>query len=245
MAFKVFISYSWSNSAERIALASEISKVQGAAVLVDKAFIHPGDPIHKTISTMLDAADAIIVLLTQEGLGSPEVRDEISRAHERGKFIIPIVQEGLTLELLPWYLRDLNFISYSGRNFDAVAESVVKAVQRLADPLRYVESESLPQSVRAKIADGSQFVDVLAQYPEPDETSHIYCVLLMRHSDATFVFRTSSNSQLDKVATFLAHHLLPHLRESDYEWGFSKASSLGRLERGGQLPGYSTRANAS
>src|SRR5690349_7209003 len=120
MAIKVFISYSWSNSAERCALASEISKVKGATVLIDKDFIGPGDPIHKTISKMLDAADAVVVLLTSEGLGSPEVLDEISRAHDRGKYIVPIVQEGLALESLPWYLRDLNFISYGARNFDAV-----------------------------------------------------------------------------------------------------------------------------
>lgn len=247
MAIKVFLSYSWSNSAERSALASEIAKVQGVEVLVDREFIRPGDPIHQKISTMLNAADAVIVLLTQEGLGSREVLDEISRAHERGKFIIPIVQEGVTLESLPWYLRDLNFIQYSGRNFDVVAESIVKAVQRLADPLRSVPPESLPQSIRAKVAEGAQFVDVLAQYPESDETTHIYCVLMMRHSDATFVFRTSPNSELEKVATFLARHLLPHLRESDYEWGFSKVASPGQSDertaevyRDRQLPGYLT-----
>jgi hypothetical protein len=235
MAFKVFISYSWSNSAERAALVSEISKIPSASVLVDKASIGPGDPIHQTISKMLDAADGVIVLLTQEGLRSREVLDEISRAHERGKFIIPIVKEGMRLESLPWYLRDLNFIPYNGRNFDAVAESIVGAVRRLADPLRSIGSESLPESIRAKITEGAQFVDVLAQYPHQDEGEDIFCVLSMRHSDATIVFRASSNSPLEKVAAFLANYLLPHLRESDYEWGFSRVESS---QKG--LPGHLT-----
>src|SRR5712692_9998547 len=148
MAFEVFLSYSWSNSAERRALASEIARLPGTTVLVDKDFIGPGDPIHKTVGTMISAADCVVVLLTPEGLKSREVLDEISRAHDRGKFIVPIVAEGTSLESLPWYLRDLNFIAYGERNFDAVVESITTAIRRLADPLSSIDLNLLPESIR-------------------------------------------------------------------------------------------------
>jgi hypothetical protein len=56
---------------------------------------------------MINAADCVVVLLTPEGLRSVEVRDELSRCHDRGKLIIPVVVEGTSLAELPWHMRDL------------------------------------------------------------------------------------------------------------------------------------------
>src|SRR6478609_6649416 len=135
MPCKVFISYSWSNSAERRALEAEIGSVRGTQVLVDRNLIRPGDPIHSKISRAIDIADCIVVLLTDEGLASTEVRDEISRAHAQGRLIVPVVAEGVSLERLPWFLRDVSWISYNPRDFDSVASKIAERIKQIADPL--------------------------------------------------------------------------------------------------------------
>src|SRR5882672_9889987 len=133
MPFKVLISYSWENSAERRALAIELGRVRGVKVLVDKDEIEPGDPIHPRISRMIEQSDCVVVLLTSEALQSREVLDEITRAHEQKKIVIPVVSEGTPLEALPWYLRDTNYISYNPRKFDEVAERLKSALEKRAN----------------------------------------------------------------------------------------------------------------
>src|SRR6478609_3968307 len=108
MPCKVFISYSWSNSAERRALEAEIGSVRGTQVLVDRNLIRPGDPIHSKISRAIDIADCIVVLLTDEGV---------------------------SLERLPWFLRDVSWISYNPRDFDSVASKIAERIKQIADPL--------------------------------------------------------------------------------------------------------------
>lgn len=147
MTYKVFLSYSWSNSAERRALVNEIKQIKSVEVLVDKLEIQPGDSIHTSISHMINRADCVVVLLTEEGLQSHEVLDEISRAHERGKLIVPVVSEKIRIESLPWYMRDINFIKYDERNFDQVVETVVQAVTRRANPFE-TSDLSIPRSIR-------------------------------------------------------------------------------------------------
>lgn len=133
--YKVFLSYSWLNMEEREALAREIAAIENVQVLVDDDFISPGQSIHSAILSMIDAADCLVVLLTMEGLKSREVLDEITRAHERRKLIIPIVPEGTTLDALPWYLRDSRRIRYDPKDFGAVIKSVVTEIGKLANLL--------------------------------------------------------------------------------------------------------------
>jgi len=140
MPYNVFLSYSWSNSAERRVLADKIGAIENVKVLVDDDFISPGDPIHSTVLKMIDAADCLVVLLTREGLQSREVWDEITRAHDRNKVIIPILAEGTKLEEIPWHFRDLRRVSYDLKNFDFVVERVIAAIWKRANPSNIFES---------------------------------------------------------------------------------------------------------
>jgi TIR domain len=140
MPYNVFLSYSWSNSAERRVLADKIGAIENVKVLVDDDFISPGDPIHSTVLKMIDASDCLVVLLTREGLQSREVWDEITRAHDRNKVIIPILAEGTKLEEIPWHFRDLRWVSYDLKNFDFVVERVIAAIRKRANPPNIFES---------------------------------------------------------------------------------------------------------
>ncbi len=85
MHYKIMLSYSWKDSAERVALSKHLESIEGVTVLFDRRNIGAGAQVHPAISDMLSEADFLVVLLTQAALSSKEVLDEITRAHERKK----------------------------------------------------------------------------------------------------------------------------------------------------------------
>ena len=110
MSYKVMLSYSWGNSAERVALSRHIDSIDGVTVLFDKRDIAIGSRIHETLSDLLAEADCLVVVLTKEALSSKEVLDEVTRAHERNKLVVPIVASDVSGEMLPWFLREIRYI---------------------------------------------------------------------------------------------------------------------------------------
>lgn len=223
MPYNVFVSYSWSNSAERRALAAEIAGVENVQVLLDKDFISPGDPIHSTVLRMVDAADCFVVLLTVEGLQSREVLDEITRAHDRNKLIIPVLAEGTTLEALPWHLRDLLWVPYNLKNFDSVVEIVTGAIRKRANPLAGIDRSVIPENVAALIDSGTQFIDVplptMVKMKHPlGARDSLFYILKMRQTEAVFVFRVSKLMPVSVAADVLSEEILPHLESRHYDW---------------------------
>ncbi|WP_169817616.1 toll/interleukin-1 receptor domain-containing protein [Chlorobaculum limnaeum] len=226
----MFVSYSWSNSAERRALQAEIGELEGISVLVDKNYIKPGDQIHARVAQMIDAADYVVVLLTTEGLSSPEVRDELSRCHDRGKRIIPVAMEGTPLEDLPWFLRDVRVIKYNHRNFDAVVEELLALLHSLVDPKEQIDLTRLPPAIKCKLEKGCRLIVVGNESRESGLEGLLLFELHMRHSDAIFVIASDPKFSVELVAEYLAKDLQPHLRHRDYEWMLIKENR--------QLPGY-------
>lgn len=225
MNYKVFVSYSWSNSAERRALESELSRVTGIVLLVDRQFIKPGDKIHERIGVMIDASDCIVVLLTPEGLRSVEVRDELSRCHERGKRIVPVVTDGTNMSGLPWYLRDIHFINYREREFDRVVEEVVGAIRSFANPIVELDSSTFPASIKSLLDSGSRLIVVAADSTHAASrplSEYLVCALAMRQTDAVVVFAAHPKTTVELAATILANDLFPHLDRKDYIWQLVK-----------------------
>ena len=153
VGYGVFLSYSWSNSAARSALTCAIQAMPNVRLLVDSDLIHP-DPVHEVVLRMIDEADCVVVLLTEQGLQSREVLDELARSHDRGKLIIPVVEEGVSLEHLPWFVQDLRVIPYNDRNFDHVKDTIVSTIQRRADPLAGVDAAAIPARLRTLLIKG-------------------------------------------------------------------------------------------
>jgi len=169
---------------------------------------------------MIDAADCVVVFLTEEGLQSHEVLDEISRCHDRGKFIIPVVAEGTTLESLPWYIRDVHYIKYNERNFDQVIETIVKTVGNRANPLANADSEA-PDRLRDLVDSGTRFIDIPIPKDLADaslQPDYIFCELKMRETNQVFVFRAAATMPIGEIAAYLALKLLPLTQVASYEW---------------------------
>ena len=120
----VFISYSWKQKLERSVLVSCLKDSTLLRIIVDIDRINTADPIHPRISQLIDEADVVVCLITQDSLLSTEVREELVRAHERGKVIVPVVRPDLDQSRLPHFLRDLNCISYSNDSFEETARQV-------------------------------------------------------------------------------------------------------------------------
>lgn len=120
----VFISYSWKQKLERSVLVSCLKDSTLLRIIVDIDRINTADPIHPRISQLIDEADVVVCLITQDSLLSTEVREELVRAHERGKVIIPVVRSDIDHSKLPHFLRDLNCISYSNDSFEETARQV-------------------------------------------------------------------------------------------------------------------------
>ena len=219
--YRVFISYSWSNSAERRALQVELSTISGVEVLVDKDSIRPGDSIHDRIDQNILSADCVVALLTEEGLKSREVADELTRCHDRRKFIIPVVEKGTSLETIPWYLRDTNYIPYDARNFDSVVEIIVDAVKGRASPL--IQFSDSPEHLKSLVNSSAVFLEVPSEeavFSNSPMEDYRLCELRMQESRESFVFRVAARMCIGRAAEYLARRLLPHLDGNEYTWTF-------------------------
>lgn len=128
---RIFISYNWNDSSERLSIARSLEKVDGINVFYDKQNIRYGDKIHPAISDLLDRSHVLITLITTSSLASFEVRDELVRAHERGLFILPIVESGIDIKTIPFFLRDANQIRYQRNQFDEVIVKIEKEIEKL------------------------------------------------------------------------------------------------------------------
>lgn len=98
MAYKVFISHSTRDQGLVIALANLLIKY-GTKVFVAEWYLTPGEPIDKKVSEQIESSDCVVVLLTQNGMRSNWVHQEIGYALSKGfgknKPLIPIVEKGV------------------------------------------------------------------------------------------------------------------------------------------------------
>ena len=149
----VFISYSWKQKLERSVLVSCLMDSTLLRIIVDIDRINTADPIHPRISQLIDEADVVVCLITQDSLLSTEVREELVRAHERGKVIVPVVRSDIDHSRLPHFLRDLNCISYSNDSFEETARQVrsklldIQPQPHLSKDLQKVKSAVLTNEI--------------------------------------------------------------------------------------------------
>lgn len=112
---QVFISY----SPDTGALAKKVGKAlerAGLSVWNSDQEILPGDNWFLKVGQALEASEAMVVLLTPDGLDSPTVLQEIEYALSRKSFskrLIPVFvssDERIPYEKLPWILSHLDVI---------------------------------------------------------------------------------------------------------------------------------------
>jgi len=94
MAYKVFISHSTQDRGLVISLANLLSKF-GLKVSVAEWYLAPGERIDKKVLEQIQKSDCVIVLLTQNGIRSNWVQQEIGYSLKSKKTVIPIVEKGI------------------------------------------------------------------------------------------------------------------------------------------------------
>lgn len=94
MAYKVFISHSTRDQRLVMALANILSKF-GINVSVAEWYLTPGQRLDKKVFNEIKDSDCVVALLTQNGIRSNWVQQEIGYALNSGKPLIPLVEKGI------------------------------------------------------------------------------------------------------------------------------------------------------
>lgn len=128
---KLFISYpsDQNDLAERLRLALE---AEGHEVFTDRSELKEGEPYHEALREAIDAADAMVFLITPRAIrpGSYALTElDIAQRRWRtpGGRVLPVLAQPTPVEDIPPYLRAVTLLQPKG---DAVAETVA-AVARL------------------------------------------------------------------------------------------------------------------
>ena len=116
--FLVFISYSRSDTALKKSVESTIRERCNVNVWVDSTAILPGEAIHANIEEGLKKSDCVLAILTRNSVKSLEVREELTRAHEREISILVLKDSKVPPGSLPHFLRDKRFIEYDQRDLE-------------------------------------------------------------------------------------------------------------------------------
>lgn len=135
---KLFVSYpsDQKNLAERLRLALE---AEGHEVFTDRAELKEGEPYHEALREAIEAADALVFLITPRSIAPGSYAlTELDIAQRRwrspGGRVLPVMALPTPIEDIPPYLRSVTLLQPKG---DLVAETVA-AVDRLRGrlPLR-------------------------------------------------------------------------------------------------------------
>lgn len=102
----------------------------------------PGDNRHARTGDALDAADALVVLISPASMESTQVRGEISYSLGDARFegrLFPVVVVPTDERKIPWILRRLKIVQ-SSHDVRRAAERVVRALRAL-DPAAVHEGD--------------------------------------------------------------------------------------------------------
>lgn len=94
MAYRVFISHSTRDQGLVITLANLLAHL-GVEVFVAEWYLTPGEPLDRKVFSQIERADCVVVLLTQNGIRSNGVQQEVGYAVKANKLIIPLVEKGV------------------------------------------------------------------------------------------------------------------------------------------------------
>lgn len=94
MSYKVFISHSVRDQGLVIFLSNLLQKF-GMEVVVAEWYLSPGEPLDKKVFRQIDSSNSVVVFLTQDGMRSNWVHQEIGYALKANKLLIPLVEKGI------------------------------------------------------------------------------------------------------------------------------------------------------
>ncbi|ADE36576.1 toll/interleukin-1 receptor domain-containing protein [Methanohalophilus mahii] len=112
-------------------LAQELARTLWAVELENFSFLSKktvGLSRAELINFGINHSDCVIAILSQEGVESPAVNQEVGLAVGRGQLIIPLLETG---EELPVLIRHLHSIRFSRKNYENALGQVIHTIRQL------------------------------------------------------------------------------------------------------------------
>jgi hypothetical protein len=129
MDFDVFVSYSSKDKATADATCATL-EAAGVRCWMAPRDIVPGTDWSASIVEALDLCSAVVLIFSAHANASPQIRNEIARAVQRGVPIIPVRIEDITpTKSLAYYMTAVHWL-------DALTPPIEQHLQRLADSIR-------------------------------------------------------------------------------------------------------------
>ena len=128
----VFISHSDKDSALAYKLSDGLNQF-GFSVWDERA-IFPGDNYADIIGKALKNSQAMVVLLTPDGLSSQNVQSEINYALAEQAYsgrLIPVLANSVSIEQIPWVLRRFQVVNIDNQEQEGIKQ-VAEALRNAA-----------------------------------------------------------------------------------------------------------------
>src|SRR5450631_1076334 len=107
----VFVVYSSSDIERRDRLIAQL-ELSTLTARVDDSNIRSGDRVTTALVDLLVDSDTVVVIFTRTAAASPNVREELIRAHSMFLTIHVLLEAGLKDEL-PWFLKERRYHEFS------------------------------------------------------------------------------------------------------------------------------------
>lgn len=124
----LFVSYSRTTS-ELANAVTDALEARGYRVWIDQESITPASDWRERISVGIEGARAVVLIISERFIASPNCDRELVEAVGLGKRLIPVLAEHIDIERLPDPVPDLDLIMAAGADPNAVVDEVVEAVE--------------------------------------------------------------------------------------------------------------------
>lgn len=124
----LFISYSRTTSGLATALTDAL-EARGYRVWIDQESITPASDWRARISVGIEGARAVLLVISERFLASPNCDRELVEAVGLGKRLIPVLAENIPIGRLPSPVPDLDLIMAADADLTAVVDEVVEAIE--------------------------------------------------------------------------------------------------------------------
>ncbi len=131
----VFISHS-SSDQDIITKVKETLEVQGFRVYLAEEDIKAGTYLPAKIEEAIRRCDVVLAILTSKASKSAWVQQEIGYAKAIGKLIIPLVEEGVSVNGL---LEGIEYIKFDPKNLEPTLQMIKEYLTRLKESKEFKE----------------------------------------------------------------------------------------------------------
>ena len=143
MSFEAFLSYSVGQSdLPLVANIQEQANAAGITLYLADRDVQPGTNLSAKIEMAISRAEVVVALLTETGVDSKWVNQEIGYALAKQKVVVPLVEEGVDV---PGMLIGREYVGFHRDRFSEALERVTRYLENLKSKV----DERLQQAIEA------------------------------------------------------------------------------------------------